>query len=420
MNVAYIFDDKNLKTGAHHINRLIIKKLKEHNISVRNYYPKAKAINSMVRFKGLKNILFFYSLIEQKSDILKSDIIQGTTYTPLCFLDYGVPVVCHFGSTTWGIIGATPQTHRLEADCRDIIYHLKNDDVISEINFKSRRPMYDIAEVELYTSLLSDRVVATSKIVYDELVEHGVPSEKIVIIHNAIEDLWFDTEVTIKKTPSLVFLGRVDGDVFNIKLKGIDRLISIYQRFKDLDKISIMAIRDTKLTDWMNKEIINHNSLLNLEKTDIIKQLSKLGGSFILMTSRYEGFSLCLIEAMSQGLIPISYSIGIAPEIIKNGQNGFIVKSVKSAEKIIKNLTKKPAELRRLALAARKTAEAFRGDIMADQLKQLYEEIIAESSIEKTVFNKTKNIVNHEDSSVEKINKALLIVKDEESKPITR
>lgn len=59
MKVSYIFDDSNVKTGAHHINRLIIKKLQENDILVDCYFPKTLTSTSQVRFKGLKNILFF-------------------------------------------------------------------------------------------------------------------------------------------------------------------------------------------------------------------------------------------------------------------------------------------------------------------------------------------------------------------------
>lgn len=407
MKVAYIFDDSKIQTGAHHINRLIIQSLKKHDISVIPYYPKTIHKSKQIRFRGLKNILFFYSLIEQKKEILKSDLIQGTTYTPLGFCDYGIPVVCHFGSTTWGMIKATPQTHRLESDCKNVINKLKNAGAIPEVNIKSRRPMRDIAEVELYTSLLSDRVIATSKIVQNELINHGVPSEKINVIYNAIEDFWFEKETVIVDKPRLVFLGRVGGDVFNVKLKGVDRLISIYNKFPNLEKISIMATNTDKLNDWMDDNIINHKSLMNLDKLDIVENLNKLGGSFILITSRYEGFSLSLVEAMSQGLIPITYSVGIAPEIIENNNNGFIVKTIKAAEKIINNLYDKPKELERLSKAAIKTASIFRGEKIAKELKSLYTDVIEKNSLKI-------------DKSADEYSDAMNIVKKDELKPLDK
>lgn len=49
-------------------------------------------------------------------------------------------------------------------------------------------------------------------------------------------------------------------------------------------------------------------------------------GLFTLMTSRYEGFPLSLVEASSLGCIPISYDIDYGPsDLIENGVNGFLV-----------------------------------------------------------------------------------------------
>jgi len=48
--------------------------------------------------------------------------------------------------------------------------------------------------------------------------------------------------------------------------------------------------------------------------------------SFLLMTSNREGFGLVLIEAMSQGCIPIAYDIRYGPsDIITDGVDGFLV-----------------------------------------------------------------------------------------------
>src|SRR3954462_11608568 len=109
MKVAYIYDAKQQRTGAHQINHLIVTQLRQLGVTVKTYYPTLEMVESEVRFKGLRNILFFHSLLEQKKDILKADLIQGTTYTPLSFLGFGIPVVCHFGSTALGILTATPQ-----------------------------------------------------------------------------------------------------------------------------------------------------------------------------------------------------------------------------------------------------------------------------------------------------------------------
>ena len=90
MRIAYIHDENKIHTGADHITELIIKKLRENHIFVKNVYPKTRLIDYSysIELKGVSNILFFYSLLEQKDEILKYDLIQGTTFTPITFLSF--------------------------------------------------------------------------------------------------------------------------------------------------------------------------------------------------------------------------------------------------------------------------------------------------------------------------------------------
>lgn len=63
--------------------------------------------------------------------------------------------------------------------------------------------------------------------------------------------------------------------------------------------------------------------------------------SFLVMTSRYEGFPMTLLEGMSQGLPLISYDIVTGPnEIIVQSQNGFLAEANNENEMIryIENL----------------------------------------------------------------------------------
>lgn len=48
--------------------------------------------------------------------------------------------------------------------------------------------------------------------------------------------------------------------------------------------------------------------------------------SFLLLTSKFEGFPLVLLESMAAGCLPIAYDIPYGPsDIIRHGENGFLV-----------------------------------------------------------------------------------------------
>ena len=125
----------------------------------------------------------------------------------------------------------------------------------------------------------------------------------------------------------------------------------------------------------MSESIPNHHVESNIIKTDIPEKLAHYAGSILLVTSRYEGFSLSLIEGMSQWLVPVSFPVGVAPEIIQNGVNGFIVNTIHEAEEKIQMLMNNTELRRKLSINARATSQVFQADILARKMIELYEKI---------------------------------------------
>lgn len=389
MKIAYIYNNKKIGTGADYINDLIVSELKQNDITVKNFYPHFLLTDTPMHFKGINNILFFYSLLEKRDEILKCDIIQGTTYTPIAFMRFSKPVISHFGSTTIGFLKAVHKTNHIEKECADILYALKLAGAISEVNIKTRRPLNDIVTIEHYAAQKADFIIATSEIVKKNLTENGIEPNKIQIIHNAIENYWFNVKNSnFSLNPKIIFLGRIGEDPFTLKLKGVDRLIYLYQNFPNVEKISIVMSRNKKLISWMKNNITNHQVESNVIKKDIPSKLANYAGSIMMITSRYEGFSLSLIEGMSQGLIPISFTVGVAPEIIRNGENGFLVNSIYEAKEKISILLKDTALRQKMSKNAKETSQQFQADIMANKMINLYKNICKNKSNHSINLNK--------------------------------
>lgn len=389
MKIAFIHNEKKLGTGAHFINDLMASRLREAGVRVKSFYPRHPLLDAPSHLKGFSNVLFFYSLLEHKDEILKYDLIQGTTYTPLALLPFPIPVVCHFGSTSWGFLNAVPLAKDLEPSLRNIWLALKHGGAIHELNVRTRRPLHDVADIEKFVALRADAVIATSEVVRNDLRDAGVPNERIHVVPNAIEDYWFKHRTShISKTPALIFLGRVGADTFTLKLKGLDRLIDYYQRFPSVPKYTIGITTNKALVEWCDTHILNHRFHANLQKEHIPDVLAEHTGSILLITSRYEGFSLSLIEGMSQGLIPVTYPVGIAPEIIRNGENGFLIHSQSEGRKAIEYLLHLPSEQRhRLAMAARETAKQFNASAITKRLLRVYEKMLAEKKVNHEIHS---------------------------------
>lgn len=380
MKIAFIHNEKKISTGAHYINDLISMKLRNKGITVKHFYPTQNLYETTANLKGIANILFFFSLLEQRDEILKCDLVHGTTYTPITFLPYDIPVISHFGSTTKGFLDTIPLTKNIEKDLKDFWYKLKDEKVLEQVNLKTRKPLRDIAEIELMVANRSSAVIATSKHVHDELSASGVKPENLHTIHNAIEDFWFEESAkSIVKKPALIFLGRLGNDSFNLKLKGFDRLVDWYSKFDRQEKITLGITTNEEIGDYLKRTIPNHTMRANIKKDLIPKILSGKRGSIMFITSRYEGFSLSLVEGMSQGIIPISYRVGVAPEIIEQGVNGFLVDNQREAYKFTRMLLEDSKLRKKMSEAAFMTAQQFTAEIMINKFISVYEKTVDES-----------------------------------------
>ena len=376
MRILYIHNEKLRKTGTHHFNHILVNYLRRLSHRVDVLYPKETINFLSTNLKGLSNILFFYSLITKRKEAAKYDLIQGTTYTTLAFLGNGVPVITHFGSTTAGFLKNVPSSSLLAKEHRGLakaFNELKNFGIISRI-VPQRGALKDISEVELYVAKRCNLVVAASQGIKKELVEKGVRASKIVVIHNNIEDFWFGSQEKkrVRKNAGLVYSGRMGEDSFTIRLKGITRLIVMLKKFPKVQKTIIGLTEKSDAFRTFFSRMPNMASYFNLRKKTVKRVLGSHYGDIYINPGRYEGFCLSLVEAMSQGLIPVVFPIGVAPEIIQNGRNGYIVNNLREMTERIEHLLSSKDLRKRMAKEAEKTAQQFRPDRILNEYIRLY------------------------------------------------
>lgn len=138
------------------------------------------------------------------------------------------------------------------------------------------------------------------------------------------------------KSKKVISVGKLDPQ------KGYDILIDSWKlvNLKHPDwELDIFGVGEQQI--MLENKIVEYNLLktVNLKGStnDVASQY--LNSSIYVMSSRYEGFGMVLIEAMSCGLPVISFDCEFGPrEIITEGVDGFLVEPCNSnelAEKII-------------------------------------------------------------------------------------
>lgn len=124
--------------------------------------------------------------------------------------------------------------------------------------------------------------------------------------------------------------------------KGFDRLIKMSKTLKEkLSDYQIFIYGQGELREEY-ENMIRENDLDNfviLKEPVIDIQSVYKSSSIYVMTSRFEGLPMVLIEAQSFGIPIVSYDCPEGPdEVIKNGRNGFLIEE-NNEEKFVESLT---------------------------------------------------------------------------------
>lgn len=156
-----------------------------------------------------------------------------------------------------------------------------------------------------------------------------VPKEKIEIIFNGIDIRKFqvNTRIIRNQVNKIIAIGRLD------EQKDHMTLLKAYALLRNkLEKEKIPApvlmivgvgILRSKLEQFINENQLTDNVILTGARSDIPVLLDN--SDLWVMSSKWEGMSIALLEALASGIPIIATDVGSNNEVISHGQNGSLV-----------------------------------------------------------------------------------------------
>ena len=201
--------------------------------------------------------------------------------------------------------------------------------------------------------------------------------KNLEVIYNPLS--FFPDQTSTCENKQVIAVGRF------VPQKGFDLLIkawAIVHKQHPEWKLRIYGYGEKEpYLNLINDYNIGESCILEKTVENIIEKYCE--SSIFVLSSRYEGFGLVLVEAMACGIPPVSFECPCGPkEIIKNGIDGFLVEKEninQLAEKII--LLIENEELRKqMGAKARKNVARFKIDNIAEEWHCLFSQLIKEKN----------------------------------------
>jgi len=180
-------------------------------------------------------------------------------------------------------------------------------------------------------------IVANSEATKREVFSVGASVEAVDVVHLGIDPTqFFPGERNTGETLHIGFVGRLQED------KGIDFVWRVLERLESVPGLRFHlrgAIHAANRTE----------TLQNLKRFDHLVQYHPPGPAdempdfyrsldVLLLPSRFESFGLAYVEAMATELLVFAGLGGAAPEVVSDGETGFLVDPDGSPEAVVQKL----------------------------------------------------------------------------------
>ena len=233
---------------------------------------------------------------------------------------------------------------------------------------------------------LSDRVIAVSKAVEQNLLRDGISARKLRMIYNGIppQPHYSDAErAALRKQFGFGEDGIYIGIVARLEpVKNHDLFLDAAAECLRADPTLtfVIAGSGTREDELKKKASAISDRILFLGQVEEVSRLF-CALDIAVLTSVHEALSLSLLEAMAQGRAVVSTRSGGPEEFVVPNENGFLCDhTAKSLSEALLSLSADEALRQRLGENGKRTAERFTASEMAHKIEEVYRESVSHNA----------------------------------------
>jgi glycosyltransferase involved in cell wall biosynthesis len=233
-------------------------------------------------------------------------------------------------------------------------------------------------------------VVANSEMTRQELIEEGVPAEKVVVIHNALEMERVNVPEGLRREEARAMLGLpLDRPIVTVMAnlrftKDHPMFLRAAARVHaEMDAAAFVLAGDGALMEPLRtlaRDLGIGADTYFLGQCDHVAELL-FASDVCALSSWAEGFSNALLEYMAAGRPVVATDVGGAREVIQEGETGYLVPARDDAAIAARLLTLLRDPVRGRAMGARGkriVAEKFSPQARLQKTMCLYEKHLAD------------------------------------------
>ena len=235
------------------------------------------------------------------------------------------------------------------------------------------------APVVTFSINQSDAITAVSQNLKDETYASFDIHKEIEVIHNFVDVLRFGKKPIDAFRKVIAPNGeRILMHASNFrKIKRVADVIYVFNKIRNEIPSKLLLVGDgpeRNMSEDLSRELGIDDDIRFVGKQQDMEEIYAIADLFLL-PSEYESFGLAALEAMAGGAPVVTTNAGGLPEIISNGENGFMseVGDVEDMSRNALTILREDAVLARFRKNARATADRFDIHNIIPKYEDLYQ-----------------------------------------------